>query len=91
MLLFDQNISFRVLGLISDIYPGSVQIRREGLDDASDRKIWTHAKRRGLAIVTFDQDYLGDRSLARAATKGHPPPQREFRNARCIASAARTP
>ena len=58
MLLFDQNISFRILRLVADIYPGSVQVRREGLEDASDRQIWAHAKRKRLAIVTFDQDYL---------------------------------
>lgn len=68
MLLFDQNISFRVLRLVADIYPGSVQVRREGLDEASDRKIWMHAKRSGLAIVTFDQDYLEI-----AALMGPPP------------------
>ena len=67
-LLFDQNLSryFRVL--LSDLYPGSLQVREIGLADAPDTVIWAYAIEHGLVIVTKDADYR-DLSVAR----GHPP------------------
>lgn len=58
MLLFDQNISFRIVRLLKDDYPGCAHISKQGLLGASDRKIWSHAKAKGSVVVTFDQDYI---------------------------------
>ena len=67
-LLFDQNISFRVLRLIEDIFPEADQIHQLGLKDKSDREIWEYARQNNYTIVTFDGDFY-DFSLV----WGHPP------------------
>jgi len=67
-LLFDQNISFRIVKKIGSIFPNSKQIRELGLDDSSDRVIWEFAKTEGFVIVTFDADFADLANL-----KGSPP------------------
>jgi len=56
-LLFDQNISFRVIRGIKDIYPDAKQVREVNLDNFTDREICSFAKREGYTIVTFDSDF----------------------------------
>ena len=56
-LLFDQNLSFRLCGLLSDLFPASTQVRLLGLDQASDREIWDYARANGYTIVSQDADY----------------------------------
>lgn len=67
-LLFDQNLSFRLCERLSDLFPGSSQVRLLGLDRADDRRIWEHAKAGGFAVVTQDADYA-----EMAALLGPPP------------------
>lgn len=67
-LLFDQNISHRLLNLIQDILPESKQVRGLGLENQSDKQIWEYAKENEYIIVTFDADFY-DFSLV----WGHPP------------------
>jgi len=67
-LLFDQNISFRLIDKIQDILPKAKQIKLLGLEDFSDREIWDYAKKEGFSIVTFDSDFF-DLSVI----QGHPP------------------
>lgn len=67
-LLFDQNISHRLLNLIQDILPESKQVRELGLENQSDKQIWEYAKENEYSIVTFDADFY-DFSLV----WGHPP------------------
>ena len=57
-LLFDQNISFRVIKSIKDLYPDAKQVRELHLENATDREIWSFAKREGYTIVTFDSDFF---------------------------------
>lgn len=57
-LLFDQNISYRIISKISDIFPESKQVKELGLDGYSDRDIWNFARDHGYAIVTFDADFF---------------------------------
>ena len=56
-LLFDQNISHRLVGRLSDLYPGSEHVRRLGLDRADDRTVWEYASENGFAIVSKDEDF----------------------------------
>ena len=56
-LLFDQNISFRVIKGIIDLYPDAKQVRELNLENASDREIWSFANQEGYTIVTFDSDF----------------------------------
>jgi len=67
-LLFDQNISYRVVKLVKAGFPNSTHISSIGLANATDRSIWNTAKKEGFTIVTFDQDYLEF-----AALRGAPP------------------
>jgi predicted nuclease of predicted toxin-antitoxin system len=57
-LLFDQNISFRIIKKISDIFPEAKQIRELGLENNTDRQIWDFAKENEFAIVTYDTDFF---------------------------------
>jgi predicted nuclease of predicted toxin-antitoxin system len=56
-LLFDQNISFRIVRNTQDIFPGSKQVRELGLENYKDSQIWTFAKENNYSIVTFDADF----------------------------------
>jgi predicted nuclease of predicted toxin-antitoxin system len=56
-LLLDQNISFRIISRIQDIFPGSKQVRELGLENSKDSAIWIFAKENGYCIVTFDGDF----------------------------------
>jgi predicted nuclease of predicted toxin-antitoxin system len=56
-LLFDQNLSHRLVKSLGDLFPDSVHVRLIGLAEADDLVIWNHAKDHGLVIVTQDSDY----------------------------------
>lgn len=57
-LLFDQNLSYKLCGLLGDQFPGSAQVRLLGLDRASDDEIWRYAGDNGFTLVTMDTDFL---------------------------------
>lgn len=67
-LLFDQNISFRIIRQVEDFLPLATQVRLLGLENSQDHVIWEFAKSNHYTIVTFDIDYY-DMSLI----KGTPP------------------
>ena len=67
-LLFDQNISPRILKKLSLEYNECQQVRFLGLEDASDCQIFAYAKYNGYTIVTFDSDFVD-----LSALKGSPP------------------
>ena len=67
-LLFDQNISFRIIKILNNKFPGAAQIRELHLENSSDFEIWNYAKRYDYCIVTFDADFSNFSSLY-----GHPP------------------
>jgi predicted nuclease of predicted toxin-antitoxin system len=56
-LLFDQNLSPKLVNHLADLFPGSSHVQSAGLDCASDDQIWDHARQNGFAIVTKDEDY----------------------------------
>jgi predicted nuclease of predicted toxin-antitoxin system len=56
-LLFDQNLSFRLVEAVEDLFPDSSQVRLLGLDQATDREIWSYAGKHGFVIVTKDSDF----------------------------------
>jgi predicted nuclease of predicted toxin-antitoxin system len=67
-LLFDQNISYRIIRIIEDIFPDSKQVINLNLENSTDSQIWDYAKLNDYCIVTFDSDFY-DLSLVR----GTPP------------------
>lgn len=56
-LLFDQNLSWRLLARLATEYPGSEQVFRSGLTGADDRTVWAYAASKGLAVVSKDSDF----------------------------------
>lgn len=56
-LLFDQNLSPRLVDRLGDIYPNSVHVAAVGLDRALDREVWEYAREHKLAVVTKDADF----------------------------------
>jgi predicted nuclease of predicted toxin-antitoxin system len=56
-LLFDQNLSHRLIKSLEDLFPQSQHVRLLGLAEADDLKIWNYAKEHSLVIVTQDSDY----------------------------------
>ena len=65
-LLFDENVSPKLAGLLADEYPGSTHVRDIGLKGAPDRLIWEHARDNGFVIVSKDDDFR-QRSFVRGA------------------------
>lgn len=56
-LLFDQNISFRIISKIENNFPEAKQVRQLGIENYSDMDIWKFAKEMNYTIVTFDGDF----------------------------------
>jgi predicted nuclease of predicted toxin-antitoxin system len=56
-LLFDQNLSPRLVQRLSDLHPSSSHVCRIGLDRASDAVLWNHARERAFILVTQDADF----------------------------------
>ena len=56
-LLFDQNISHRILQFLPDRFSGSTAAKDEGLINSTDMQIWEFAKKREYTIVTQDSDF----------------------------------
>jgi predicted nuclease of predicted toxin-antitoxin system len=67
-LLFDQNLSFRLVALLAAEYPGSDHVRNVGLSTANDEAIWQFAAQQQFAIVSKDSDFQ-----YRALLQGNPP------------------
>jgi predicted nuclease of predicted toxin-antitoxin system len=67
-LLFDENLSPRLAGLLADVYPGSAHVHACGLGSADDEVIWQYARDEHFSIVSKDSDFQ-----ERSVIRGHPP------------------
>jgi len=56
-LLFDQNVSPKLVNRLADLFPNSIHVQAVGLDCADDNQVWDYAKQNGFAIVSKDEDY----------------------------------
>lgn len=63
-LLFDNNLSHKMVSRLVDLFPGSSHVMPEGLDESGDLEIWTFAQRNEFTIVTKDSDF-NDLSIIR--------------------------
>ncbi len=77
-LLFDQNLSPRLVALLSDVYPGCTHVQSAGLDRATDETVWTYAREQGFTIVTKDSDFH-----ERSVVSGSPPKVVWIRRGNC--------
>jgi predicted nuclease of predicted toxin-antitoxin system len=58
-LLFDANLSPKLVGRLLDLFPGSAHVFDTGLARATpDEKIWEYAGVEGFIIVTADSDFV---------------------------------
>lgn len=67
-LLFDQNISPKIVKQLEDLFPDAKQVRHLGLENASDIQIFEFVKKNGYTVVTFDSDFVDLNVI-----KGFPP------------------
>ena len=67
-LLFDQNLSRKLVASLADVFPESTHVVFEQLDAVDDSVIWEFAKANGYTIVSKDADF---RQLS--FLYGHPP------------------
>ena len=56
-LLFDQNLSPRLVSRLADIYPDSSHLFNLNLDTAADFLVWEYARDNDYTIVTKDSDF----------------------------------
>lgn len=67
-LLFDENLSYRLVGALSDLFPGSAHVRDVGLQGQTDQELWSWAREHGFILVSKDADFY-----ARSLIHGAPP------------------
>ncbi len=67
-LLFDANVSHKLVPDLASEYPSSSHVRDVGLRGAEDRQIWDHARAHGFVIVSKDTDFR-----ERSYLEGFPP------------------
>jgi predicted nuclease of predicted toxin-antitoxin system len=77
-LLLDQNLSPRLIELLSDVYPGSEHVSRIDLEKANDTEVWKYARQNGFTIVSKDADF-SELSMA----QGSPPKVIWIRRGNC--------
>lgn len=56
-LLFDHNISRKLISKIVDAFPGSAHISAFNLQKSDDKQIWEFAITNGFTIVSKDNDF----------------------------------
>ena len=57
LLLFDHNLSPKLLSRLADVYPSSAHVEALGLATADDRTVWEYARRYDYMIATKDADF----------------------------------
>ncbi len=69
-LLFDQNLSYRLVGQLAAEFPDSQHVRHVGLAAAPDPAVWAYAAAQGLVIVSKDSGAAGspNRRICKAAS-----------------------
>jgi predicted nuclease of predicted toxin-antitoxin system len=68
-LIFDANLSPKLVGRLAHLFPDSVHVFEIGLERlTSDQAIWEYARSHGFVIVTADSDFLW-----LATDRGSPP------------------
>jgi predicted nuclease of predicted toxin-antitoxin system len=67
-LLFDENLSPKLVEALADLFPDSKHVDRIGLGGGSDTAVWEYAKDNGYILVSKDSDFYD-----KSAFFGHPP------------------
>lgn len=67
-LLFDENLSHKLVTRLAGLFPGSAHVDELGLHGQPDPVVWRYAADHGFVIVSKDDDF---RQLS--FMHGHPP------------------
>lgn len=67
-LLFDQNLSRKLVNCLADVFPNSSHVQLHALANKTDTEIWEFAKLNDFCIVTQDADFA-----ERSRLYGSPP------------------
>jgi len=57
-LLFDQNLSHRLIDTIASTFPDSRHVKDFDLVRATDAAVWSFARENGFAVVSKDGDFV---------------------------------
>lgn len=57
-LLFDENLSRKLVTRLADLYPGSAQVTELGLAQSPDPFVFDYARHLGFIIVTTGADFF---------------------------------
>jgi predicted nuclease of predicted toxin-antitoxin system len=57
-LLFDENLSPKLVIRLADLFPDSLHVRNVGLQAADDPVVWDYAKNKDLILVSKDVNAL---------------------------------
>lgn len=67
-LLFDQNLSPKLVSRLTDLFHGSLHVQDVGLQNATDAEVWEYSRTQSLHIVSKDDDFQN-----LSVVRGHPP------------------
>ncbi len=81
-LLFDQNLSHKLVARLADVFPGSTQARLVSLARSADTELWFHARTHQFVLVTKDNDFA-----ELALVRGAPPKVVWLRLGNCSSEA----
>lgn len=56
-LLFDENLSPRLVNGLADLFPASEHVSQRGRRGLTDAEIWAFAAKEGFVIVSKDDDF----------------------------------
>jgi len=55
-LLFDENLSHKLVRSLLDLFPDSIHVRDVGLKSANDPLVWEYARDNNLILISKDSD-----------------------------------
>jgi len=67
-LLLDENISYRIVKILSDYFDEVIHINKLTNERLTDKEIWNESRENGYSILTYDSDFSD-----LATYFGHPP------------------
>jgi predicted nuclease of predicted toxin-antitoxin system len=56
-ILFDHNLSHRLVQCLNDLFPEAIHVSMLGLEKMPDLIVWSYAKSNGYSIITKDSDF----------------------------------
>jgi predicted nuclease of predicted toxin-antitoxin system len=55
--LLDQNLSYKLVARLADVFPGCAHVRDVGLGNGTDEAVWNYAREHGFVLLSKDEDF----------------------------------